>query len=94
MDSKNLNGVWKLKRFRVTCIELIFKFCVSAFCLQFEFFFNFNFQMHKTHLKSFAFEILFIGDYSLTFWQSLKNITFLASELQHFQNDVNFCQGI
>ena len=24
--------------------------------------------MHKAHLKSFVFEILFIGDYSLTFY--------------------------
>ena len=26
MDFKNLNGVWKLKRFCINCIELIFKF--------------------------------------------------------------------
>ena len=25
----------------------------SEFCFQFEFLFNFDFQMHKTHLKSF-----------------------------------------
>ena len=31
------------------------------------FFHNFDFQMHKTHLKSFVFEILFIGDNSSTF---------------------------
>ena len=29
---------------------------------------NFDFQMHKTHFKSFVFEILFIGDYSSTFY--------------------------
>ena len=34
MDSKNLKGVWKLKRFCITCIELIFKFCLSEFCFQ------------------------------------------------------------
>ena len=34
----------------------------------FEFFFNFDFQMDETHLKSFVFEILFIGDNSLTFY--------------------------
>ena len=26
MDFKNLNGVWKLKRFCISCMELIFKF--------------------------------------------------------------------
>ena len=40
----------------------------NKFCFQFEFFFNFDFQMHKAHLKSFVFEILFIGDYRLTFY--------------------------
>ena len=51
MDFKNLNGVWKLKRFYITCIELIFKFFfLGEFCFQFEIFFNFDFQMHKTHL--------------------------------------------
>ena len=30
--------------------------------------FSFDFQMRKTHLKSFVFEILFIGDYSSTFY--------------------------
>ena len=51
-----------------------FKLChqrdksLSEFCFQFEFFFNFDFQMHTTHLKSFVFEILFIGDYSSTFY--------------------------
>ena len=68
MDFKNLNGVWKLKKFCITCINLIFKFCLSEFCSQFEFFFNFDFQMRKTHLKSFVFEILFIGNYSSTFY--------------------------
>ena len=29
--------------------------------------FNFDFQVHKTRLKRFVFEILFIGDYSSTF---------------------------
>ena len=58
MDSKNLNGVWKLKR---SC------FCFVEFCFQFEFCFKFDFQMHKTHLKSFVFEFLFIGNYSSTF---------------------------
>ena len=68
MDFKNLNGVWKLKRFCITCIELIFKFLSGEFCFQFESFFHFDFQMHKTHLKSFVFEIFFIGDYSSTFY--------------------------
>ena len=55
--------------------------------------------MHKTHLKSFVFETLFMGDYSSTLYlsdhgQSLKFITFSASELEHFENGVHFCQGI
>ena len=62
MDFKNLNSVWKLKRFCITCIELMFlDFCLRDFCFQFEFFFNFDFHMHETHLKRFVFEILFIG---------------------------------
>ena len=60
MNFKHLNGVWKLKGFCISCIELTFKFCLSEFCFLFEFLFNFDFQMHKTHLKSFVFEILFI----------------------------------
>ena len=63
MDFKNLSGVWKLIRIGITCIQLIYKICLSDFCFQFEFFFNFDFQMHKTYLKSFVFEILFIGVY-------------------------------
>ena len=65
MDFKNSNCVWKLKRFCITCIELMFKFCLGEFCFRFEFFFNFDFQ---NHLKSFVFEILFVGDYSSTFY--------------------------
>ena len=69
MDFKNLNGVWKLKRFCISCIELFFLIILSQrLCFQFEFFYNFDFQMHKTHLKSFVFEILFIGDNSSTFY--------------------------
>ena len=41
-----VGGVWKLKRFCMTCIKLTFKFLSSEFCFQFEFFFNFDFQMH------------------------------------------------
>ena len=67
MDFKNLNGIRKVKRFSITCIELILNFCLSEFCFQFGFFVNFDIQMHKTHLKSFVFEILFIGDYSSAF---------------------------
>ena len=67
MDFKNLNDVWKPERFFITCVELIFNFCFSEFYFQFEFFLNFDFQMHKTHLKGFVFEILFIGGYSSTF---------------------------
>ena len=69
MDFKNLNGVWRLKRFCVTFIELFFQFCLIEFCFQLEFVYNFDFQMHKTHLEYFVFEILFIGDYSSTFYR-------------------------
>ena len=76
MNFKSLNGVWKLKTFLHHLVGT-------------EFFFNFDFQMHKTHLESFAFEILFLGDYSSTFYlfddESLKYITFLASLLGHFE---------
>ena len=70
MDFKNLNGVWKLKRFCITCIQLILNFCLSKFffSLNLFFFFNFDFQMHKTYLKSLIFEILVIGDYNSTFY--------------------------
>ena len=68
MDFKSLNGVWKLKRFCITCIELIFNFFLSDFCFQFEFLFNFDSEMHKTHLNSFVFEISFIGDNSSIFY--------------------------
>ena len=64
INFKNLNGVWNLKRFSMTCIELILKFCLGEFYFQFEFLFNFDFQMHKTHLKSFVLENVFIRDYS------------------------------
>ena len=60
MDFKNLNGVWKLKRLCMTCIELVFEVCLGEFCFQFEFCLNLDFQMQKTIV---IFEILFIGDY-------------------------------
>ena len=47
----NSNGVWKLKRFCITCIEF-YDFWLSGFC--FQFFFNFDFHMHKTFVKSFV----------------------------------------
>ena len=31
--------------------------------------------------------------YSL-WWQGLKCLTFLASKLDHFENDIHFCQDI
>ena len=68
MDFKHLNGVWKLKRFCITCIELIFQFFLSEFNFQFEFFFNFDFYIHKSPSKRIFFEILSIGDYNLTVW--------------------------
>ena len=36
-DFQNLNGVWKLKRFCITCIELIFRFCLSEVFLSLNF---------------------------------------------------------
>ena len=73
MDLKAFNGVWKLKRFCMTCMELIFKLLSCEFCFQFEFFFYFDCQTHKTHLKSFSFVILFIGDYSPTSFFFMTN---------------------
>ena len=90
IDPKYLNGV---------CLELIFKFCFSEFCFQFEFFFNFDFRMHKTHPKGFVFEILFIGDYSsislkcITFQllnYSISKITFLPRNLVYRYLDKNY----
>ena len=58
-----------MKRFCISFTELIFIFFfLSEFCFQFGFFFNFDFQMHKIHLKSFVFAILFIGYNSSTFY--------------------------
>ena len=57
--------------------------------------------MHKTHLKSFVFETLFVENYSLNFYLfdgkvcgQVDCITFLASKLEHFENDMHFCQDI
>ena len=55
--------------------------------------------MHKIHLKSFVFGILFIGGYSSTFylflWQSLKFKMFLASKIEHFRKMTDIlCQDI
>ena len=69
MDFKNVNGVWNPKRFCIICVELpVLNFCLSKFCFQFEVFLKLDFQMHKTHLKSFVFNILFIGDYNLALY--------------------------
>ena len=46
--------------------------------------------MHKTHPKSFVFETLFIGDNSSTFYLfDGKVLLFLASKLEHFENDMS-----
>ena len=55
MDFKNLNDISKLKRFGITCIELIFKFLNFSLIL--------TFRCIKPS-ESFVFEILFIGDYT------------------------------
>ena len=34
-----------------TSIKLISNFCLVEFCFQFEFFFNFDFQMYETHWR-------------------------------------------
>ena len=60
MDFKSLNGVWKLKRFRITYMELVFKFFLGEFCFQIEFCLNLGFQMQKIHLKSFVFKIFLL----------------------------------
>ena len=59
-------------------------FVLVSFVFSLKFSLNFVFQMHKAHLKSFVFEILFIGDYSF----------FLASKLELFENDLHFSQDI
>ena len=46
----------------------LLKFCLSKFHFQLEYFYKSDFQEHKTHLKSFVSEILFIGGHSLTFY--------------------------
>ena len=54
MDFKNSNGLWKLKRFCKTCMELILnQFCLSEFYFQFEFLYDSDFQVCKTNLKRF-----------------------------------------
>ena len=68
MDFKNLSGVWKPKRFCISCIETIFRFLSQWVWFSAWIFFNFDFQMYKTHLKSFVFKILFIGDNSSTLY--------------------------
>ena len=69
------------------------------------FMFNLNvsvlliFQVHLTHLKRFILQFcLLVRDQSLTFIsffnQSFKCVTFLASKLEHFQNDIHFRRDI
>ena len=57
--------------------------------------------MHKAHLKSYVFEILFIRDYSSTFISLMAKfevyiyMTFLAffvSLLEHLDNDIHFAK--
>ena len=53
--------------------------------------------MHKTHLESFVFEILFIGDFSSTFISLMEKFevyNVLASKLEPLENDIRFCQAI
>ena len=64
-----------------------------------KFSFNSDFQMHKTHLKSFVFEISFIGDYNvvrpfISLMAEFEVYNVLASKLEHFENDTHFCQDI
>ena len=35
-------------------------FCLGEFCFQFKFFFNFDFQMHKIHLKALLSKFCFL----------------------------------
>ena len=66
MDFKNLDGVWKLKKFCITCIEFIFKFLPSQFCFQLEILFDLDFQMYKPTEKLWFRDFVNVG-YSSTF---------------------------
>ena len=52
----------------MTCIELIFTFCLGEIGFQFEFCLNLDFQMQKKTSKKLFFEMLLIGDYSSIFY--------------------------
>ena len=67
-------------------------FVFPEFCFQFEFLFNFDFQMHKTYLKSFLFELLFIGGKPfISLMAKFEAYNVLASKLEHFKNEMHFC---
>ena len=94
MDFKNFNSVWKLKRFCISCIEFIFKFCFSEFCFQSEVFFDFDFKMHKTHAlfsRFCSWEIIVRHFISLMAKFVLYNV--LASELELFENGIHFARA-
>ena len=91
MDFKNSNGVRKLKRFCMTCIEFL-RFSFDVFWFQSEFLFYSDFHVHKTHLKSFVFENLLIGDCSSTFISLMTK--FEVYKFEHVENDIHFCQDI
>ena len=61
MDYKNLNGIWKLKEF--------YRINIYIFVLvSFVFSLNFSLNLIFRCIKSFVFKILFIRDYSSTFY--------------------------
>ena len=59
--------------------------------------FYFDFQIHKTHLKSFVFETVFteiIVRPFLSLMTKFEVYNILASKLDHFENDIHFCRDI
>ena len=88
---------WKLKRFCITCMELIFKFCFREFYSPFEFFLYFDFQIHETHRKALFSKICLLEIIVrplISLMTNFKCLTCLASELEHVENDIHFCQDI
>ena len=70
MDFQNSNHVWRLRLKDSAEIvkNLFLNFRLSKFYFKFEFFYYFDFQVRKIHLKSFISEILFIGKHSSTLY--------------------------
>ena len=91
MDFQNLHGVWKLKRFSRSCIELIFKFLSQYVIFSASIFYYLDFQEGKIHFISFVFEILFTGNNSLTFIflvMKFEVYKFSVFRREHFESNI------